>query len=40
MGPELELALSLADDADAIALARFRARDLAVEAKPLSLIHI
>ena len=34
MGPELELALSLADDADAIALARFRARDLSVSTKP------
>ena len=34
MSPDLELALSLADDADAIALARFRARDLRVETKP------
>ena len=34
MSPELELALSLADDADAITLARFRARDLRVETKP------
>ncbi|MDX6510854.1 MAG: histidinol-phosphatase [Gaiellaceae bacterium] len=31
---ELEFALSLADDADAITLERFRARDLRVEAKP------
>ena len=31
---ELEFALSLADDADAITLDRFRARDLRVEAKP------
>ena len=34
MTPELEFALSLADDADAIALARFRASDLLVETKP------
>ncbi len=34
MGPDLEYALSLADDADAIALARFRAHDLHVETKP------
>jgi len=34
MGPDLELALSLADDADRISLARFRARDLHVETKP------
>lgn len=34
MSPDLELALSLADDADAIALARFRARDLRVDTKP------
>ncbi len=34
MSPDLELALSLADDADAISLARFRARDLHVETKP------
>lgn len=34
MGPDLELALSLADDADAIALARFRAHDLRVDTKP------
>jgi histidinol-phosphatase len=32
--PELEFALSLADDADAIALGRFRATDLRVETKP------
>jgi len=32
--PDLELALSLADDADAIALERFRASDLRVETKP------
>jgi histidinol-phosphatase len=31
---ELEFALSLADDADAIALGRFRAADLRVETKP------
>ncbi len=34
MSPDLELALSLADDADAISLARFRAHDLRVETKP------
>ncbi|HUQ22459.1 MAG TPA: inositol monophosphatase family protein [Gaiellaceae bacterium] len=34
MSPDLELALSLADDADAISLARFRAADLRVETKP------
>ena len=34
MGPDLELALSLADDADTITLARFRAADLRVETKP------
>ena len=34
MTPELEFALSLADDADAITLARFRASDLRVETKP------
>jgi histidinol-phosphatase len=34
MSPDLELALSLADDADAIALARFRALDLRIETKP------
>ena len=34
MSPELAFALSLADDADAIALARFRAADLRVETKP------
>ncbi len=34
MGPDLKLALSLADDADAISLARFRAADLHVETKP------
>ena len=34
MGPDLEYALSLADDADAIAIARFRAHDLHVETKP------
>ena len=34
MSPDLELALSLADEADAIALARFRAHDLRVETKP------
>jgi histidinol-phosphatase len=32
--PELEFALSLADEADAISLARFRAADLRVETKP------
>jgi len=31
---DLDFALSLADDADALALARFRARDLRVETKP------
>ena len=34
MSPDLELALRLADAADAIAMARFRARDLVVETKP------
>jgi len=34
LSPDLELALSLADDADAIALPRFRAHDLRVETKP------
>lgn len=34
MSPDLQLALSLADDADAISLARFRAADLRVETKP------
>jgi histidinol-phosphatase len=34
MSPDLELALSLADDADAITLARFRAHDLRVDTKP------
>lgn len=34
MSPDLELALLLADVADAIALRRFRARDLVVETKP------
>jgi histidinol-phosphatase len=34
LGPDLALALSLADDADAITLARFRAADLHVETKP------
>ena len=34
MGPDLELALRLADAADAISLARFRSRDLRVETKP------
>jgi len=34
LGPDLEYALSLADDADAIALSRFRAPDLRVETKP------
>ena len=33
MSPDLELALSLADDADAISLPRFRAPDLQVETK-------
>jgi len=34
VGPDLELALELADAADAIALRRFRAGDLRVETKP------
>jgi histidinol-phosphatase len=34
LDPDLELALSLADDADAITLPRFRAADLRVETKP------
>ena len=34
MGSDLDFALSLADDADAITLARFRARDLRIETKP------
>jgi len=34
VGPDLELALELADAADAISLARFRADDLRVETKP------
>jgi len=34
MSSELALALSLADDADSISLARFRAADLRVETKP------
>ena len=34
MSPDLELALSLADDADAITLPRFRATDLRIETKP------
>ena len=34
MTPDLELALRLADAADAISLARFRSRDLVVETKP------
>jgi histidinol-phosphatase len=34
VGPDLALALELADTADAISLARFRADDLAVETKP------
>ena len=34
MSPELELALSLADDADRISLLRFRALDLRVDTKP------
>ena len=34
MRPDLALALSLADDADAITLPRFRAHDLHVETKP------
>ena len=34
MGPDLSLAHALADAADAISLARFRASDLVVETKP------
>jgi len=34
MSPELAFALSLADDADAISLSRFRAADLRVDTKP------
>ena len=34
MGPDLALALELADAADALSLPRFRARDLVVETKP------
>ena len=34
MSPDLELALSLADDADAVTLARFRAHDLRIDTKP------
>jgi histidinol-phosphatase len=34
VSPDLELALRLADAADAISLARFRSRDLVVETKP------
>ena len=34
MSPDLELALRLADAADAISLRRFRARDLVVDTKP------
>lgn len=34
MGPDLLLALELADAADAISLGRFRARDLVIETKP------
>jgi histidinol-phosphatase len=34
MGPDLSLALALADEADAISLGRFRANDLLVETKP------
>ncbi|HEX2303742.1 MAG TPA: inositol monophosphatase family protein [Gaiella sp.] len=34
MSADLDLALRLADTADAVALARFRARDLVVETKP------
>lgn len=34
MNPDLALALALADEADAIALGRFRAHDLVVETKP------
>ena len=33
-GPDLALALRLADAADALSLGRFRARDLLVETKP------
>ena len=33
MSPDLAFALSLADDADAISMARFRAADLQVETK-------
>jgi len=34
MGPDLLLAIELADTADAISLGRFRARDLVIETKP------
>ena len=34
MSPDLSFALELADAADEISLARFRARDLIVETKP------
>ncbi|HEX2043560.1 MAG TPA: inositol monophosphatase family protein [Acidimicrobiales bacterium] len=34
LNPDLELALTLADQADAMTLARFRASDLVVESKP------
>jgi histidinol-phosphatase len=34
MGPDLSLALELADAADGISLGRFRARDLVIETKP------
>jgi histidinol-phosphatase len=34
LGADLELALRLADTADAVSLARYRARDLVVETKP------
>jgi histidinol-phosphatase len=34
VSPDLELALRLADEADALSLARFRAHDLRVETKP------
>jgi len=34
MSPDLSLALALADEADAISLGRFRARDLLIETKP------
>jgi len=34
VSPDLAFALSLADDADAISLARFRAHDLRIETKP------